>query len=427
RLRGDAGFTRVVAIKHLHEHVARDPEFAAMLLDEARLVSRIRHPNVVTMLDVVTERDDIYLVMEYVHGEALSGLLSAARRHEEPLPAGVAVAIVRDVLSGLHAAHQAVDAHGMPLGIVHRDVSPHNIVVGADGAARILDFGVAKAVAKLHTTRAGTLKGTLPYMAPENLRGEDATVRSDIHAVGCVLWEALTGERLFKGDSEAVILGRVLEGVRRPPSSVAEHAPPALDAVALRALSRDPSERYEDAGEMARALQAAHSPAAPAEVGAWVQHLAGTSLAARQEKVAWVERGQKWSDAGERPIAEGTRTALPAADTTTVALTTSSAVVRARRAPRGLILAAAFALGGGAFYAMADERTTPLVADVGGFGHTVSLPSAEPVSSPSPAVSTPAVASVVPRARPLPRKPDCNPPVERDAHGILRVKPGCGQ
>jgi serine/threonine-protein kinase len=447
---GDAGFSRVVAVKHLHEHIARDPDFAAMLLDEARLASRIRHPNVVTILDVVREQDQLYLIMEYIYGEALSGLLRAARADQQALPPAVAVAIACDALAGLAAAHRAVDAHGAPLGIVHRDVTPHNILVGADGSARVLDFGVAKAVAKLHTTRDGTLKGTLPYMAPENLRGEAATVQSDLHAVGSVLWEALTGERLFRGDNEAVILGRVLEGVRRPPSALAANVPPALDAVVLCALQRNPRDRYESALEMQQALQQALAPAPPPEVGVWVERLAGAVLAARREHVASVERGEAWKDA-QPPRGHGvTRTALPApvadapAQTTTVALSTHNIPTVRRASSRRWLLLAASVCVLGALYATVAERAPAAVARSAALARAAALavtaappelpPATSATATPVPDAQIRASASArPPPPRPATRRvaptkaaaPDCNPPAVRDDAGILRVKPGC--
>src|SRR5262249_31938202 len=154
RMRGALGFARTVAIKRLHANIARDPEFVAMLLDEARLAARIQHPNVVSTLDVVSDGDELFLVMDYVSGEPLSQLVAGARP-----PLGVASAIAFDMLNGLHAAHEAISERGEPLGIVHRDVSPQNLLVGVDGVARVADLGVAKAAARLTTTRDGRVKG----------------------------------------------------------------------------------------------------------------------------------------------------------------------------------------------------------------------------------------------------------------------------
>src|SRR5580700_10113505 len=171
RLLGPVGFARTVAIKRLHAHMARNPEFVAMFLDEARLAARIRHPNVVSTLDVVATEGELFVVMEYVPGDSLARLLHAAREAGEPVPLPVAASIMVDVLHGLHAAHEASDERGQPLGLVHRDVSPHNVLVGTDGAAHVIDFGIAKAAGRAQVTREGQLKGKLAYMAPEQLKG----------------------------------------------------------------------------------------------------------------------------------------------------------------------------------------------------------------------------------------------------------------
>src|SRR5262245_16586952 len=159
RVLGDAGFARTVAIKRLHPHYAKDPEFVSMFVDEARLAARITHPNVVSTVDAVTMGSELFLVMEYVHGESLAGLFYAAQHAGIRIPPAVAVAVVADVLYGLHAAHEARGEDGQPLGIVHRDISPPNILVGVDGVARVLDFGIAKAIVRVQTTREGQLKG----------------------------------------------------------------------------------------------------------------------------------------------------------------------------------------------------------------------------------------------------------------------------
>src|SRR5277367_6635205 len=167
RLIGPAGFSRTVAIKRLHESFALDPEFVSMFMDEARLAARIRHPNVVPTRDIVALEQELLLVMEYVPGESLSLLLKRARLARKPVPIPIVADIIMQALSGLHAAHEAVGEAGEPLCIVHRDVSPQNILVGTDGVARVLDFGVAKAIGTMHQTRAGQVKGKIRYMAPE--------------------------------------------------------------------------------------------------------------------------------------------------------------------------------------------------------------------------------------------------------------------
>lgn len=289
RLAGPVGFSRTVAIKRLHPHYAKDPEFVTMFLDEARLCGRIRHPNVVPTLDVVTTQGEIFIVMEYVAGEALSKLLKSAQQRNIPMPPRVAATIMSSVLHGLHAAHQTKDEHGRELGIVHRDVSPQNILVGADGAARVLDFGVAKAAGRLQTTRDGQLKGKIAYMPPEQLSGAPVTKQVDIYAASVVLWEMLTGRRLFDGETEAIVLARAIEGNVELPSNYNRLVEPAVDSVVLRGLSREPTERFTTAREMALAIEQTVGLASPSEVGEWVEAVAGDELQRRAQTIAEIE------------------------------------------------------------------------------------------------------------------------------------------
>ncbi|MEJ7731049.1 MAG: protein kinase [Polyangiaceae bacterium] len=290
RLHGEAGFTRVVAVKRLHGELARDPEFVAMFLDESRIAARIRHPNVVQTTDVIAAGDELFLVMEYVEGESLVRLLRAhCRCGVGPPPRAVVAAVIHGVLHGLHAAHQARSERGEPLEVVHRDVSPQNVLVGSDGVARVLDFGIAKAVGRAQVTRAGQLKGKLSYMAPEQIRF-DRTIdrRTDVWAASVVLWESLTGCRLFSGD-ERVVVDAIVEGRAPPPSSVVSDIPPELDAVVARGLEVDPAQRWSTAEEMATALARALPLAPPSEVAAWVRQSAAPELAERTAMVASVE------------------------------------------------------------------------------------------------------------------------------------------
>lgn len=289
RLLGPVGFTRTVAIKRLHPQYAADPEFVAMLLDEARLVGRIRHPNVISIIDVVEAQRELLLVMDYVHGESLAALGSAARKANTRIPPGVAVAVLSNALYGLHAAHDASDDHGQPLKIVHRDVSPQNILVGVDGVSRIFDFGVAQAAQRVQMTQDGQLKGKLPYMSPEQVRAQPLDRRSDVFAAGAVLWEALTGQRRFAGDNAASVLYEILDADVRPASSVVPGVPPQLDAIIERALRPTPAGRFATARDMAIALESALVPAIPREVGEWCGHLARTELRKRSEAVYAIE------------------------------------------------------------------------------------------------------------------------------------------
>ena len=281
---GAGGFARIVAIKRLHPQYARHPDFVAMFLDEARLVARVRHPNVVQTLDVVATGGELFVVMEYVHGESFSRVLD---RHPH-LPPRIAAAVVAGALHGLHAAHVAESETGERLHVVHRDVSPQNVLVGMDGVARIIDFGVAKARQRVQTTREGQLKGKLPYMAPEQIQSGPVDARTDVYAAAVMLWEALTGTRLFDADNDGAIVAKVLSEEVSPPSRLAPHVTPALDAIVMRGLARDPSQRFADAAEMAIALEAT-GIASPSEVAAWMAANTSDSLRMRAELIARIE------------------------------------------------------------------------------------------------------------------------------------------
>ncbi|HEX8794324.1 MAG TPA: serine/threonine-protein kinase [Polyangiaceae bacterium] len=289
RLTGHAGFARTVAIKRLHAHLAQDQEFVVMFMDEARIAARIQHPNVVSTTDVVSTGDELLLVMDYVHGESLSRLVRASVQRGTPVPPPIAGAILSGVLRGLHSAHEARDELGRPLQIVHRDVSPQNVLVGADGIPRVLDFGVASAIGRMQSTRSGSLKGKLAYMSPERLRGEPADRRADVYAAAVVLWEMLVGKRLFPGEDDAQVLARVLKGCDEPPSARVAGMPSLLDAVVMRGLANEPSKRFQTAEEMAIALEMGVTIGSPSDVSAWVRDLAREQLDERASAVAEIE------------------------------------------------------------------------------------------------------------------------------------------
>ncbi|MEZ4220709.1 MAG: serine/threonine-protein kinase [Polyangiaceae bacterium] len=299
RLRGPVGFARTVAIKRLHPELARDPEFVSMFLDEARLAARIRHPNVVQTLDVVAEDGELFLVMEYVQGESLARLLRTLSMRGERIPHRMVATILSGALLGLHAAHEAKDEQGARLGLVHRDVSPHNVLVGADGLTRVLDFGVAKAAGRVHTTREGRVKGKLAYMAPEQIQSGEVTREADIYSASVVLWEALTGTRLFHADNQTTVLARILAGNVNPPSQIVPDLPKGYDEVIARGLARVPSDRFSSAREMALALEAVDGVESPTKVAEWLEGRAGNVLEARAERIASIERGSDVSNVSE--------------------------------------------------------------------------------------------------------------------------------
>jgi serine/threonine-protein kinase len=289
RLSGAAGFSRTVAIKRLHPNYAKDSEFVAMFVDEARLAARIRHPNVVPTLDVVSIEGEIFLVMDYVHGESLAKLHRAMLGLEQPTAPRIIATVMSGVLHGLHAAHEAKTEQGDSLNIVHRDVSPQNVLVGVDGVARVLDFGVAKAMGRVEATRDRKVKGKLAYMPPEQLEGGLVTRQTDIYAAAVVTWQALTGRRLFRGEHEGALVRAVLRQPLVTPSSVAPHVPAAFDDVVMRGLDRDPTRRYATAREMALQLERCAGIASPSEVGDWVASLAYDELTKRASRLAEIE------------------------------------------------------------------------------------------------------------------------------------------
>ncbi len=288
RLMGPVGFSRTVAIKRLHAGFAKDPEFVAMFMDEARLAARVQHPNVVSIIDVVAEQGELMLVMEYVQGESLSRLLRASRDQNERVAPKIAVKIMIDLLSGLHAAHEARNERGQSLGLVHRDVSPQNIMVGMDGVARLIDFGVAKAAGRFQHTRGGVVKGKLAYMAPEQIKNDQIDRRADVYAAASVLWQTLVGRSLFTGD-EANLIYAALTAPAPPPSTVNPELSAELDAIVLTGLQKNPAKRYATALEMADALEGALAPASAREVARWMERLAGKTLTERAKVVAEVE------------------------------------------------------------------------------------------------------------------------------------------
>lgn len=288
RVLGDQGVARVVAIKCLLPELAKDPAFVRMFLAEGRLASRVRHPNVVATHDVVALDGELFHVMEYVPGDSLSRLLRKCREAGEPVPPRIAVSIACGLLEGLHAAHEAKSERGRPLGLVHRDVSPQNCLVGIDGTARVLDFGVATAT-NMVDEAPDHIKGKVSYMAPEQLAHETVDRRTDVYAASVVLWETLTGQRLFKADDISTLIVSIMAEPIRLPSELAKDIPTELDMVILKGLEREMRDRWASAREMAVLLEKACPPAPAREVGEWVERVGGERIRYRADVVAEIE------------------------------------------------------------------------------------------------------------------------------------------
>ena len=282
----------------------RDRDFVGRFVDEARIASRVRHTNVVQTLDVVASDGELLLVLDYVHGESLARLRRLASAAGEAIPPNVASGIVGAVLRGLHAAHESRSAKGRPLALVHRDVTPQNIMVGADGVTRVLDFGIAQAAGLSQESLTRDVKGKLAYMPPEQPSGGPLDRRTDLFAVGVVLWEVLAGERLFRGDDATSTIDAIYN---REPPRLSERTlglSPAVDDLLARALAKDARGRFASADAMARAVEVALPPATDREIADWVATIGGDVLDERLAHVASFESQDSGLSSGRLPRAQ---------------------------------------------------------------------------------------------------------------------------
>jgi serine/threonine-protein kinase len=281
RVHGASGFEKLVALKRIHRHLAKEKKYIEMFLDEAKIASRITHPNVCSVFDFGQADGEYYIAMEYLVGEPLSRLCGKvardkSQRRHPMLPSRMA-AIVADACEGLHAAHELKDANGDSLHVVHRDVSPRNLFVTYDGSVQVVDFGIASARQRMHHTATGQVKGTFAYMAPEQLTASSIDRRVDVWALGVALWEMLTMRRLFRRDTTANTIHAVLYEDLVPPSEYRSQVPSELDEIVMKALMRDPAERWQTARDMGRAIRQHQGAQAdivgPAELSDWMAEI----------------------------------------------------------------------------------------------------------------------------------------------------------
>jgi len=444
RLMGDEGFSRIVAAKRLLPEFAEDSEFVAMFMDEARIASKVHHRNVVPVLDLVTTADDVMLVQEYVHGVPLHTLLRTARQHKQHIPVRVAVAIAAQVLAGLHAAHETADEVGAPLNIVHRDVSPQNVMVATDGSARLLDFGVAKATMAAHVTRDGMFKGKLAYSAPEQLEGK-ANRQSDVYALSVVLWELIVGHRMHgtaQGEAElvATVMGGKLPSISEALGNEAEWGAldPAewkmietIDPIVGKGLTVDLTRRWATGADMERALLDAVAPASASEISAWVKSLGKEFLEGRDKVIAAEE--QSWRRAigsspgrltpvpgsfrvSTMPGTVRTDTRLPPAPTPASSSGTWKVIV-------GVLGALVLLLGGGLVLAMHSNSSAKEATPAPAEAPVAATPPPVP-AQPQPATATPAPAQPAAEPRATEDKP-AEPPKEaaKDLGSMLVATP----
>jgi serine/threonine-protein kinase len=291
RMDGAGGFQKWVAIKRIHPHLVENEQIIKMFLDEARIAASISHPNVAQVFDLGSHEDTHWIAMEYLHGEPLREVLRHVMETGPALDAPLAARIIADAAEGLHAAHELRGKDGAPLNLVHRDVTPHNLFLTYDGVVKVVDFGIAKVTGRLSSTQAGTLKGKIAYMAPEQIRGRDIDRRTDIFALGVVLWELTTGRRLFRMDTDLETVERVQACVVPPPSSMAYDFPAQLESIVMTALRKNPDDRYQTARDFSRALQQylmqSSQFVGPEEISAYVSELFGDRIRQRDAHLKW--------------------------------------------------------------------------------------------------------------------------------------------
>ena len=454
RLKGSRGFQKIVAIKTMLPKLSEDDQFEQMFLDEASLASQIRHPHVVEIHDLGEESGILYLVMEMVDGVPLNQLMKAAKR-QGGVPMPIAVRIVMAACAGLHAAHELKDREGKLVGLVHRDVSPQNLLVTYEGVTKVVDFGIAKATALGGgATVAGQIKGKVAYMSPEQVKGADIDRRVDVFAIGIVLYALTTGKHPLRRESEAATMYNICSpDAVMPPSKIIQGYPAQLERVVLKALAKDPEQRFQSADDLLRALDALPASmraATDVDVGRFVQQLFverrderqralshALELADRQARDEQRSLGlpaQSNTASGVSAVAvlgntadTGSRVSLiPAADIgptqTTLSDSSLNAILAARDAGRRRLMLSAGALGllvlGGVIFAMASGNAKPELSEVEGAvsASTESKPAASEVETAKSAVDLGS----------LPRAPEATEPApepEPDSTTTARPAP----
>jgi serine/threonine protein kinase len=250
RQEGLEGFEKTICIKRIRPHLSSQASFVRMFLNEAKLAAQLNHPNIVQIYDLGRVNDSYFIAMEYISGRDMSRIIPKAEKAGISFPMIYALRIASNVCEGLYFAHTKTDAYGNPLNIVHRDITPENILVSFSGTVKIVDFGIAKANSQLEQTRAGEIKGKLSYMSPEQCMGHPLDARSDIFSFGSVVYEWITGYKLFTGENEMAILKSIIDGKIYPPSYFKEDVPEAVERILMKSLEKDKTKRYQSAWEM---------------------------------------------------------------------------------------------------------------------------------------------------------------------------------
>jgi serine/threonine-protein kinase len=417
RATGIEGFQKLVVLKRILPHLAADPEFIKLFLAEARLAATLHHPNVVEVFDIGSHEGSYFFTMEYVRGQDLGTVISAARKRGEGLLLENALAIVIGMAEGLHHAHEMRDPSGKPLGIVHRDVSPSNVLITYAGGVKVCDFGIAKAVAAQMRTADGSTKGKASYMSPEQCRSEALDRRSDVFSIGIMLYELTTGKRLFRGANELEAMKQICErDVPRPTSTDADY-PLALEEIVMKALERDPDKRFASAQELQLALESFARDEklliSSALLAKWMQELFPDAATAERDDAT--------------PVPGSIRE--PAA---ALSGELASTPAKRRRSPlvvggiAGGIAAVVLVAGGG--YWLSRSRAAAPAAPVERAAPpapaTTSVP--PPAAVPPPAIAAPAPAAAAPVATPPQSQPAAAPkprPTRRAKPAVAKPTP----
>src|SRR5262245_35849491 len=291
RVEGPGGFQKWVAIKRIHPHLVEDDQFVDMFLDEARIAAGINHANVAQVFDLGKDESTYWIAMEYLHGEPLREVMRRVEERSDRVPFHIAARICADAAEGLHGAHELRGRNGQLLNLVHRDVTPHNLFITYEGYTKVVDFGIAKVIDRLASTRAGTLKGKLAYMSPEQVRGQEVDRRTDIFALGVVLWELTTNRRLFRMETDLDTLEKVQACVVPLPTTLMSNYPPELEQVVMHALPARREDRFQTARELSRALQrflmTQGTFVGPEDVGDYIKDLFTDRVRKRERYLEW--------------------------------------------------------------------------------------------------------------------------------------------
>ncbi len=317
---GAEGFEKIVAVKRILPYLSDDKEFVDMFVDEAKMVSGLTHPNIVQTTDLGKMGTSYYIAMEYVHGHDLRTIRKRAEQIERPIPSRLCALVVSKVCAALEYAHRQKDDEGRSLEIVHRDISPQNVLISFEGEVKLTDFGIAKAAARASTAESGVLRGKLGYMSPEQARGKPVDRRSDIFSLGILFYELLANQKPFVSDSKRSVLEIVRECRLTPLRTVCPRVPEALESVVMKALERDPKRRYQDAAEMQRELEGVlrgHEDASASGLARYLETLFEPAERARPDSKQmlpsdeWLESGILEPDADDEPEGEKTSPGIP--------------------------------------------------------------------------------------------------------------------